>query len=272
MDILGLDKIRKISDNTDLEPSVIGLEMIHCEEDSIRITGLDSIRTVIESDFPRMSSFALEVIRLAGRARELDKHLRQFGAEEHQYLFEPVIPLSQVRDFEGRHRICLPQGYVDFLTQVGNGGAGPDYGIFSLEQAEFSAYHHHKNTHCLHTEVKGQPDYATLPYSLQNRQPLVDAMLTPERWNAWYAEMNRYENQGDRQQADARYCEAYNGLLQIIDSGSGEGYMLVCTGSLQGEVVVFRQGMECPSPTGRTFEEFVLTHFKGVIDKFEKNQ
>ncbi len=266
MEITGLDKIRKISDNTDLEPVVTGLEMIKTEEESINITGLDSIRPVIESDLPKMSSFAVELIRLVDCARELDTECRQFGAENHRYTFNPVIPLSQVRDFESRHHIRLPQGYVDFLTQVGNGGAGPDYGIYSLERTELEAYYDHKNAFCRYTEAKEQPDYYTLSYSIDNMEPMVNGCLTPARWEEWYAQLNRSKESD----YDEMYKQAYNGLLQIIDSGCCTGYMLVCHGELSGEMVFFSHELECPQPTSQTFEDFVLTHFKGVIDKFKR--
>ncbi len=266
MEILGLDKIRKIEDNTELEPAVTGLEMIRSDEDFINITGLDCIRHVVESDLPKMSPFAVEVIQLVNRAKELDTEYRQYGADIHRYEFNPVVPLSQVRDFERRHNIHLPQGYVDFLTQVGNGGAGPDHGIYSLEQAEREGYYDHKNTVCHYTETGLQPDYATLPYVLENKQPLVNPYLTPQKWDEWYTALH-----GQSPPAyDEMYKQAYNGLLQVIDSGGCSGYMLVCHGEMSGEMVLFRQGLEYPQPTGQTFEELVLSHFKGVILKYSR--
>ncbi len=115
---------------------ILGLDMIKKEPDTINITGLDKIRQVFHNDLPGMSPFAIEFLRLVGRLRELDRDLEEFGAEVHQYRFNPVIPLSDVRKFEERCQITLPQGYVDFLTQVGNGGAGPAYGFCSIEETE----------------------------------------------------------------------------------------------------------------------------------------
>ncbi len=246
---------------------ILGLDMIKKEPDTINITGLDKIRQVFHNDLPRMSPFATELIRLVNRARELDTEYRQFGAEQHRYEFNPVIPLSKVRDFEKRHQIRLPQGYVDFLTQVGNGGAGPDYGIYSLEQAEFEGYYDHKNSFCHYTETKNQSDYYNLPYSIENKMPMVNSQLSDERWNKWYTELNRLEEN----EYNEKYKQAYNGLLQIINSGCCTGYMLVCHGDISGEVVFFRHELECPELVGQSFEEFVLSHFKGVISKFEKN-
>ena len=46
--------------------------------------------------------------------------------------WNPVIAEDRVEAFERCHSIRLPSEYRDFLTQIGNGGAGPYYGIFPL--------------------------------------------------------------------------------------------------------------------------------------------
>ncbi|MCX6369094.1 MAG: SMI1/KNR4 family protein [Armatimonadetes bacterium] len=63
-----------------------------------------------------------------------DPHYRVFGSGRHQYLLNPTQPEAVLQSFEKRHGISLPEGYRRFLTQVGDGGAGPWYGLFSLEQ------------------------------------------------------------------------------------------------------------------------------------------
>lgn len=115
---------------------ITGLDMIRKEPETVNITGLDKIRQIFHNDLPKMSPFAVEFTRLVEKLRELDTDFEEFGSSEHQYLFNPVVPISAVRDFENRHQIKLPQGYVDFLTQVGNGGAGAAYGFYSIEQLE----------------------------------------------------------------------------------------------------------------------------------------
>jgi SMI1 / KNR4 family (SUKH-1) len=55
-----------------------------------------------------------------------------FGGDYHGFELNSVIAEDGVKTFEHRHSISLPSEYRDFLTQIGNGGAGPYYGIFSL--------------------------------------------------------------------------------------------------------------------------------------------
>jgi len=55
-----------------------------------------------------------------------------FGAELHQFRLNDPSPESAVAAFERKHSIHLPADYRNFLTMIGNGGAGPFYGIFPL--------------------------------------------------------------------------------------------------------------------------------------------
>ncbi|MGD0631701.1 MAG: hypothetical protein ABR987_20415 [Terracidiphilus sp.] len=48
----------------------------------------------------------------------------------------PVIGEDRVEAFERDHSISLPSEYRGFLIQIGNGGAGPFYGVFSLGTAD----------------------------------------------------------------------------------------------------------------------------------------
>jgi hypothetical protein len=53
-----------------------------------------------------------------------------FGADEHRFLLNPPIPEAQAATFESEHSVQLPAEYRHFLTTIGNGGAGPFYGVF----------------------------------------------------------------------------------------------------------------------------------------------
>jgi hypothetical protein len=55
-----------------------------------------------------------------------------FGASSHQYKTNPRLEQEEAQRFEQAHNIELPTDYRGFLTGVGNGGAGPFYGLFSL--------------------------------------------------------------------------------------------------------------------------------------------
>lgn len=59
-----------------------------------------------------------------------------FGAKEHQFKLHPVLTEQEIQEFEHKHQISLPEEYRDFLLQVGNGGAGPAYGLFKLGEMD----------------------------------------------------------------------------------------------------------------------------------------
>src|SRR5688500_19048437 len=69
--------------------------------------------------------------------RKLDLMRRRgckpFGAEQHKLRLNPRLSDSAAAAFECEHRIELPADYRAFLLRGGNGGAGPSYGIYPLE-------------------------------------------------------------------------------------------------------------------------------------------
>ncbi len=83
------------------------------------------------------NTFPIEELRsLLEKARATDADLKQFGAEHHKYQWNPPASLKEIEKFEKETAISLPDGYRNFLLQAGNGGAGPFYGLFSLEQVK----------------------------------------------------------------------------------------------------------------------------------------
>src|SRR5947209_5287306 len=71
----------------------------------------------------------LLVLRLADRAR------RVFGPANHRYELFPCLSEKDVAAFEEAQGVALPAECRWFLTHVGNGGAGPGYGLFALDQS-----------------------------------------------------------------------------------------------------------------------------------------
>jgi hypothetical protein len=65
--------------------------------------------------------------------KELDLNLTVFGADSHQYLFNSKIDENELCLFEEKHNIAIPKDYRIFLKKFGNGGCGPDNGLFRLE-------------------------------------------------------------------------------------------------------------------------------------------
>ena len=63
-------------------------------------------------------------------ASRWDMDLDQFACWSHAHLFNPVLPLEELAAWEELAEAALPEDYRTYLTQLGNGGAGPAYGLF----------------------------------------------------------------------------------------------------------------------------------------------
>ena len=61
-----------------------------------------------------------------------------FGANTHKYNFNPILTEDEIFAFEQAYKINLPNEYRQFLMQVGNGGAGPFYGLYCIDNEENS--------------------------------------------------------------------------------------------------------------------------------------
>ncbi len=66
----------------------------------------------------------------------VDREFKLFGADKHKYCWNTTASSEEVEQFEQKTGVSLPDEYRNFLLQAGNGGAGPFYGLFSLEETE----------------------------------------------------------------------------------------------------------------------------------------
>jgi hypothetical protein len=67
------------------------------------------------------------------RLREADRAFSVFGSYAHGYLLGPRLPERDLLAIEQRLGIHLPTEYRLFLAHLGEGGAGPYYGLFRLD-------------------------------------------------------------------------------------------------------------------------------------------
>jgi hypothetical protein len=73
--------------------------------------------------------------RIAGKLSRLsgaDQSFSVFGSISHQYRLAPTLPIRAVQEYEEQRGVQLPAEYRLFVTRIGRGGAGPYYGLFSL--------------------------------------------------------------------------------------------------------------------------------------------
>ncbi|WP_342476427.1 SMI1/KNR4 family protein [Paenibacillus sp. FSL H7-0350] len=148
-----------------------------------------------------------------GQALRKDAEFAEFGSSSHQYRQEDKLTAGKLADWEAQYGIKLPEPFARFLTEIGNGGAGPYYGIYPLEQAT---------------------SYTELP-ALQGRAALHPGM-SAEEWNILTEPLT-----GERDISDEEYEEARNkalgGMLCIGTQGCEYEMCLVLEGEHRGRVV-----------------------------------
>jgi hypothetical protein len=119
-----------------------------------------------------MSDLNLPSLQAAvSRLREIGA--MTFGSGAHGFQMNPVLSESEVSAFERDHKIVLPSDYRQFVTGVGNGGAGPFYGVFPLGVWM-----------TISTNVHGKSMTASLarsqnPFGFKKRGTICQAILKP---------------------------------------------------------------------------------------------
>ncbi|MBR1393738.1 MAG: SMI1/KNR4 family protein [Ruminococcus sp.] len=201
-------------------------------------------------------SYPERIKTLAALAGQADPQRRVFGSGKTGYTFAEPAPAVNVRDFELRTGVTLPREYFRFFTEIGNGGAGVDYGMFSLEKME------EYNRGYLKDILSPGPTLFDLD------DPLA-AYLEKT------AEMERLDNENS---SDPDYDEKYDtlnadiirGLLMIGTAGCTYDYFIVLKGKKAGRIGCLDWNM-MPSHNGSpimydlTLSEWLEDHFRRII-------
>jgi SMI1 / KNR4 family (SUKH-1) len=150
--------------------------------------------------------------------KSLDTNLSSFGVQKHKYELNPTISESEIEDFEKTYQISLPLGYREFLKQVGNGGAGPYYGLEALENSRY-----------VDLDYRGD-NFVDIsqPFTLRDYWNPIIEMETEEAYNAFEEE---YQEK-----------KWVNGLLRISNFGCGVSINLVVNGEEYGNIWVDDRG------------------------------
>src|SRR6516165_6463110 len=69
------------------------------------------------------------IVQRLAEAAQRDRNRKVFGALGHHYKLNPTLAVSVIGAFEKLKGLSLPEDYRRFLTEIGNGGAGPYYGV-----------------------------------------------------------------------------------------------------------------------------------------------
>lgn len=152
----------------------------------------------------------------AGRIRKLldkvkckDENLEISSAHSHKYKLGVPADEAEIQKFEADHQIELPEEYRNFLLFLGDGGAGPYFGLYSLKEIE--------------REVRKGC------YRLAE-EPVICPEMSGEEWEAEAASQER--------ESEEKYF-LYAGVLPIGSQGCTLVTGLMLQGPYRGQVVYF---------------------------------
>ncbi len=123
------------------------------------------------------------------------RYRRAFGSRAHDYELYPALSEDAVAEFESKRHIKLPLDYRGFLINVGNGGAGPAYGVFKLGEMDGGRH--------------------TTPW--RENDGLVGTLSNPFPLSRPWNDLTNKPIFDDSREQDLAYEDQYSDLLNIFD-------------------------------------------------------
>jgi hypothetical protein len=151
---------------------------------------------------------------------------KAMGEREHGFHLGARLTLGQVVAFEEAHGVKLPSEYRAFLTRIGNGGAGPYYGILPLERWATAPLEYFE-------------DERELPPDLLARDsPLRDGLTGVD----WVELLGG----APRPHFDPKQWHPYQGTITIGRLGATYYALLVVSGVTRGRICSVDLDMQAP--------------------------
>ncbi|EGL13420.1 MULTISPECIES: SMI1/KNR4 family protein [unclassified Paenibacillus] len=147
-----------------------------------------------------------------GKAMRKDTAFSVFGASSHKYRVYEKLTAKELADWQAKNQVTLPESYTQFLTRVGNGGAGPYYGIYSIEKA------------------------TSYTDSALTTKCVLHPGMTKEEWNHLTEPLINDEDISDLEY-DAARDRVLGGMLCIGTQGCEYDMYLVIEGKHRGKIV-----------------------------------
>ena len=164
--------------------------------------------------------------RVADKLRQArERDARPFGAESRGLppALPPLTP-EAVAAAEARLGVALPEEYRGFVLRIGDGGAGPAYGLFALETA------------LRVSEADGVPELLRTPFPHGEH-------YNPDTDPAVVAFWNRADAGGvSEAEEDVHVAMQRRGALVLCDEGCGYLHFLVVSGPARGTMWIDARG------------------------------
>lgn len=160
----------------------------------------------------------LRINKKLEKLRRKDKDFETFGSEKHQYKLNSPKTENELLEFEKTHQIKLPIGYREFLKKIGNGGAGPYYGLETLENSTLDD---------LDTISNKERIIPSKPFKFEKAWNLDFEKLADLPEDAYF-QQKEITNYFDK--------ELMNGALRISNFGCGVSLNLIVNGKEYGNI------------------------------------
>ena len=197
-----------------------------------------------------------EIVEILKQARRIDFRCELFGTSKHKYQLNPPVSASFVRTLEEKYGFSLPDDYFQFITEIGDGGAGPGYGIEPFANL-----------------VKKSPNQYAEEYQKAYLSSLKNtfsprSMLADELEEFAIATKDDYEKNLDKyfvyEKTDEERCHL-DGFYVLGTQGCQWDFGLVTTGEMCGKVLVTDNvGAYCLE--ANSFEDFYQNWLDKISD------
>ena len=167
-----------------------------------------------------------------------------FGATEyakidhgHHYKLLPTVTQYEIEQFESKRQVSLPDEYKTFLTCMSGGGAGPYYGLYTMEKG-----------------VKEAQEYSTEDSKGIENPLSIDFPFSNSETQKFINYYNACIEEGDDDEiVYPEIPDELTGVIFLSEYGCGWSYLLVVKGEQAGTVwfhgeymcPVFFKGKQC---------------------------
>ncbi len=210
--------------------------------------------------------------------KELSKEVYRLGLmvdgmrDGREEQFNSPAKMSEVRQFERDMCVTLPKPLVRYLTELGNGGPGPYYGIYSLKRMR----------EC------NIPDPIQLPTMLDHTHSDKEWLELGERYvqldemidELWYKNGDREHYKKTAAPLEVEKEKIISrikaGGIFINTPGCTMNTILMCRGDAAGEVFTldfdYMDQLHEEPYCGGKFEEWIIKDMKKRISKYKKDR
>lgn len=176
----------------------------------------------------------------------VDHECKEFGADSHKYQLNPPLSIEKAKLLQEKAGCKFPQDYIDFITQIGNGGtgsyggAGPYYGLYAFDEV---------------IDRNGIKNCA-LPCLLS---PDMDV----EEWKA----LCRVSDDCSDEEFDIICDRVHQGTLYLGTCGCEYDLLLVVNGDYEGRILYTSHWVDSDTPYTFSYETSFTQWYERWLDE-----